>query len=159
MMNETDRIPLTQYAYDRLKAELDHLEGEAREGIIGEIASARAYGDISENAEYHAAKDQQGLQEARVRQIRQMLENAEIIEADDEGVVKPGTLVTIRYEGDEEGETYFFGFREERRGDFDVLTPESPLGKALSGRAAGDAVVAKVPAGVMKVEITEVRFP
>src|SRR5918999_5916017 len=101
-MVKEKKTPLTQDAFDRLKSELQHLEGEARERIITDIATARAHGDLSENAEYHAAKDQQGLQEARIRQIRQMLESAEIIEADDDSVVKPGKLVTIRHEGDDE---------------------------------------------------------
>jgi transcription elongation factor GreA len=157
-MAKEKKTPLTQDAYDRLKLELQHLEGEARERVITDIATARLHGDLSENAEYHAAKDQQGLQEARARQIRQMLESAEIIRADDDGVVKPGTLVTIRFDGSEQ-ETYFLGLREERRGDHDVLTPDSPLGKVLVGRSAGDIVTTKVPAGELKVEIIDVRVP
>jgi transcription elongation factor GreA len=157
-MVKDKKTPLTQDAYDRLKSELQHLEGEARERVITDIATARAHGDLSENAEYHAAKDQQGLQEARARQIRQMLESAEIIKADDDGVVKPGTLVTIRFDAGEQ-ETYFLGLREERRGDHDVLTPDSPLGKVLMGRSAGDVVSTKVPAGELKVEIVDVRVP
>ncbi|HEV3471741.1 MAG TPA: transcription elongation factor GreA, partial [Actinomycetota bacterium] len=92
-MSDVKKFPLTQQAYDRLKEELAHLEGDARKSVIDAIATARAHGDLSENAEYHAAKDQQGFQEARVRQIREMLENAEIIEAADDGVVKPGVLI------------------------------------------------------------------
>lgn len=150
---------MTQQAYDRLKEELAYLEGEGRQKVIAEIASARAHGDLSENAEYHAAKDQQGLQEARVRQIRHMLENAEIIAEDDEPTVKPGKLVTLRYEGDDDTETYLIGLRAEQHEGFTVLTPESPLGKALLGRAVGDSVTAEVPAGRMRVEIVEVRTP
>jgi transcription elongation factor GreA len=151
-------VPLTKQAFERLQAELEHLEGEARTKIIDEIGRARAHGDISENAEYHAAKDQQGLQEARIRTIRAMLENAQIIEAEDDGVARPGVLVTIRHEG-EEPETYLLGLREERGGDHPVLTPESPLGQAIVGRAAGETVTANVPAGDVRVEIVEVRSP
>lgn len=158
-MDQPKKIPLTQNAYDRLNAELAWLEGEAREKIIGDIASARAHGDLSENAEYHAAKDQQGLQEARVRQLRQMIENAEIIEALDDGIVKPGTIVTIRYQGDDEPESYFYGLREEKEGGYDVVTPDSPLGRVLLGRSAGETVTATVPAGELKVDIEEVRVP
>ena len=150
---------MTQNAYDRLRAELAFLEGEAREKVIGDIATARAHGDLSENAEYHAAKDQQGLQEARVRQLRQMIESAEIIEALDDGIVKPGTIVTIRYQGDDEPESYFYGLREEKQGGYDVVTPDSPLGRALLGRTAGETVTATVPAGELKVEVEEVRVP
>src|SRR5918998_1353961 len=100
-MDEEKKTLLTQQAVDRLKEELDYLEGEGRTKIIEEIAVARAHGDLSENAEYHAAKDQQGLQEARVRQLRQMLESAEIIQAANDGVVAPGKLVTIKHEGED----------------------------------------------------------
>lgn len=156
---EKTKVPLTQRAYDKLRAELEYLEGEGRTNVIDEIARARSHGDLSENAEYHAAKDQQGLQEARVRQIRQMLENAEIIQRDDEDTVSPGKIVTIRYEGDDETETYILGLREEKGGDHDVLTPDSPIGRALLGRTSGEFVRANVPAGKIRVEIVEVRNP
>ena len=157
-MTEGKTFPLTQQAYDRLKEELAHLEGDARKKVIDEIATARAHGDLSENAEYHAAKDQQGMQEARVRQIREMLENAEIIEAADDGVVKPGVLVTIRM-GEDDAETYLLGSREEKGAGHDVLTPESPLGQALLGHSAGETVSAQIPAGELKVEIVAVETP
>jgi transcription elongation factor GreA len=158
-MEAKKKVPLTQTAYDRLQEELLHLEGEARSQIIEDIATARAHGDLSENAEYHAAKDQQGLQEARVRQIKEMLENAEIIHAKDDGVIKPGKLVTLRYEEDEEPETYLLGLREERGGTHDILTPESPIGQALVGHIAGESLVAKVPSGDLKIEIVAVETP
>jgi transcription elongation factor GreA len=158
-MAERKPVPLTQAAYDRLKEEMEFLEGDARTKIVEEIARARSHGDLSENAEYHAAKDQQGLQEARIRQIRHMLENAEIIQGDADDTVKPGKLVTIRYKDEEEPETYFLGLREERGGEHDVLTPDSPVGRALVGRSAGDKVSASVPAGELVVEIVEVRTP
>jgi transcription elongation factor GreA len=158
-MEQPKKTPLTQNAYDRLNAELAWLEGEAREKVIADIATARSHGDLSENAEYHAAKDQQGLQEARVRQLRQMIENAEIIEARDDGIVKPGTIVTIRYQGDDEPESYFYGLREEKQEGYDVVTPDSPLGRVLLGRSAGESVTATVPAGELKVDIEEVRVP
>ena len=157
-MAEQKKVPLTKQALARLQEELDHLEGEGRRKIIEENATARAHGDLSENAEYHAAREQQGLQEARVRQLRQMIENAEIIETADDGVVRPGMIVTLRYEG-EEPETYLFGLREEKGGEFPVLTPDSPLGQALTGHGAGETVTTKVPAGELKIEIIEVRAP
>jgi transcription elongation factor GreA len=157
-MEAKKKVPLTQTAFDRLREELTHLEGDARSQIIQDIATARAHGDLSENAEYHAAKDQQGMQEARVRQIKEMLENAEIIHAKDDGVIKPGKLVTLRYE-DEEPETYLLGLREERGGGHDILTPESPIGQALVGHLAGETIVAKVPAGDLKIEIVAVETP
>src|ERR687891_1216301 len=96
------KIPLTPNAHRRLTEELEHLEGEGRSKVIDAISTARSHGDLSENAEYHAAREQQGMQEARVRQLKQMIENAEIVEASDDDVIGPGKLVTLRYEGDDE---------------------------------------------------------
>src|SRR5687768_9446829 len=156
-MMEEKKVPLTQDAYDRLQEKLVFLEGEDRKRIINDIAVARAHGDLSENAEYHAAKDEQGHKEAEIRKIRSMLENAEIIQGDNSSVVKPGKLVTIKHEGDDDAETYLLGLREEDGGGFDVLSPDSPMGKVLVGHSAGDTVVAQVPAGELKIEIVEVR--
>ena len=158
-MPDKKTTPLTEQAYERLKAELEFLEGEGRSSIIEAIATARAHGDLSENAEYHAARDQQGMQEARVRQLKQMLESAEIVHGDDSGVAKPGMIVTIKYQGDDETETYFLGLREEKGGEYDVLTPDSPIGRALLGRSAGDEVTAQVPNGALQVELVEVKSP
>src|SRR5918998_4577837 len=99
MTQERSKVPVTQRALERLSKELEYLEGEGRQKVIDEIARARAHGDLSENAEYHAARDQQGMQEARIREIRQKLDNAEVIRGDDDEVVKPGKVVTIRYGG------------------------------------------------------------
>jgi transcription elongation factor GreA len=159
MTQERSKVPVTQRALERLSKELEYLEGEGRDKVIEEIARARAHGDLSENAEYHAARDQQGMQEARIREIRQILENAEIIRGDDDEVVKPGKLVTLRYRGDDATETYFIGTREEKGGGHDVLTPESPIGRVLIGRSTGDTVKANVPAGELEVEIVDIGAP
>jgi transcription elongation factor GreA len=151
-------VPLSREAFDRLQEELADLEGPARTKVIEEIATARAHGDLSENAEYHAAKDQQGMQEARIRQIRDMLENAEIIHATDDHVVSPGKLVKISIAGDDP-ETFLFGTREEKGGDYDVLTVESPIGQAIQGKVAGETVVAQQRDRDLKVEIIEVTAP
>jgi len=159
-MTEEKKFQLTQDAVDRLKEKLAQLEGEGRRTIIEQIATARAHGDLSENAEYHAAKDQQGLQESEIRKIKHMLENVEIVEAEDDGVAGPGKVVTIRHPG-EEPETYFLGMREEKTGttEFQILTPESPIGQAVIGHAAGEKVTAQAPAGEMPIEIVEVSTP
>ena len=157
----TDRKPLqlTQSAYDTLTQELAHLEGEARTKIIEAIATARAHGDLSENAEYHAAREQQGMQEARVRQIRDMLENAQVVTGTNDDTIGPGKLVTIRHEGDDEPETYLLGLREEKKSaGHDVLTPESPLGRALLGKKVGEKVTAEVPSGELRVEVIAVEL-
>jgi transcription elongation factor GreA len=157
-MPEAKKVPLTKDAIERLQAERSYLEGEGRQKVIEAIATARAHGDLSENAEYHAAREQQGMQEARLRQVVQMLENVEIIEAEDDGVIAPGKLVTIKHRGDDEPETYLIGLREER-GEHELLTPDSPLGQALVGHAAGETVRANVPAGELVVDILDVRAP
>ena len=159
MTQEQRKVPLTQQAVERLRKELEYLEGEGRERVIEEIARARAHGDLSENAEYHAARDQQAMQEARVREIRQKLDNAEIIRGDDDEVVKPGKLVTLRYPGDDSTETYLIGTREEKGAGHDVLTPDSPIGRVLIGRSPGDTVVASVPAGELQIEIVQIEVP
>src|SRR5687767_7225576 len=100
-MNEKKSVQLTQTALDTIKEELAFLEGEARTKIIEEIATARAHGDLSENAEYHAAREQQGMQEARVRQLRDMVENAVIVESADDDVIGPGKLVTLLHDGED----------------------------------------------------------
>jgi transcription elongation factor GreA len=156
-MAETKKVPLTQAAFERLEAELTRREGDERQRIVESIATARAHGDLSENAEYHAAREEQGMNEDRVRQLRAMIENAEIIQTTDDDVIEPGKLVSLRYKGDDEVETYLLGLVEEKGGDHDVLTPESPLGRALVGRSAGERVTAQVPAGELEVEIVEVR--
>lgn len=158
MPDNEKKVPLTQQAFERLQEELANLEGPARTKVIEEIATARAHGDLSENAEYHAAKDQQGMQEARVRQIREMLEHAEIIHATDDDVVAPGKLVKISIAGDDP-EVYLFGTREEKGGDHDVLTVDSPIGKAIQGKAAGETVVARPGERELKIEIVEVTAP
>ena len=157
-MADEKKVPLTQQAFDRLREELAHLEGDARTKVIEEIATARAHGDLSENAEYHAAKDQQGMQEARLRQIREMLENAEIIHATDDDLVAPGKLVKISIEGDD-AEEFLFGTREEKGGSYPILTVDSPIGRAIQGKGAGETVTVQLPNGESKVEIVAVSAP
>jgi transcription elongation factor GreA len=88
-----------------------------------------------------------------------MLENAEIIHAQDDGVVNPGMLVTIQHEGDDEPETYLLGLREEKGGDYDILTPESPIGERLIGRKAGETVAVQIRERELKVKILSVKTP
>lgn len=153
-----EKVRLTQSAFDTLKAQLEEREGPTRERIVEAIATARAHGDLSENAEYHAAREEQAHNEAKIKEIRYKLENAEVVQTFDDGVVQLGMLVVIKYEGDDETETYYVGSREEK-GEHDVLTPDSPIGKALLGQSAGDIVTANVPSGDMKIEIVEVKAP
>lgn len=148
---------LSQKAYDRLKAEHHELTTVGRVDIARKIEAARELGDLKENGDYHAAKDHQGQMEARIRQLAGMLENAEIVEGVDGDVVEPGTVLELRYEGDDEAERYFYGSVEERGIDHDIISPGSPLGKALVGRKAGDKVDFASPTGAtLTVEIVSI---
>src|SRR3954453_18258361 len=130
-----DTHQLSQETYDRLRAELDDLSTRGRIEVAEKIERARELGDLSENGDYHAAKDEQGHMEGRIRQLEHLLENSEIIEGGGDGSVSAGSIVTIVYEGDSrhDAERYLFGHVEEKVGDLDVVSPSSPLGAALLG--------------------------
>lgn len=151
---------LTREAYDRLQAELADLESRGRVEIARKIEEARELGDLSENGDYQAAKEEQGRMEARIREIRAMLTDAEIIESDDaDGTVRVGSVVEIRFEGDTVTERYLVGTIEERRGDLEVVSPESPLGSRLLDRRPGDTVTYEPPGGgrAVTVEVVSVE--
>ena len=144
---------LSRTAFERLQAEHEDLTTRGRIEIAQAIERARELGDLSENGDYHAAKDQQGHLEARIRTLEAILENAQLVEDAVEGVVSAGSIVTIRYEGDDDAaETYLIGHIEEK-GELDVISPTSPLGAALMGKSAGDEVEYDAPGGVLKVVI------
>ncbi len=148
---------LSQAAYDRLRAELEDLTTRGRIEIASAIQRAREMGDLSENADYHAARDDQGRMEARIRQIQALLDSAVIVEGDrDSDHVSTGSIVALRYEGDDDIERYLVGSIEERRDDLPVISPASPLGQSLLGRSQGDTVEYEAPSGTLKVEIVEV---
>lgn len=145
---------LSRAAYDRLAAELEDLTSRGRVDIARIIERARELGDLSENADYHAAKEDQGRMEARIRQIQAVLVKAEILEGGpaEAGRVVTGTVVALRYDGDSEVERYLVGSIEERQ-DLPVISPASPLGRVLMGRQPGDTVEYQAPSGTLKVEI------
>jgi transcription elongation factor GreA len=130
---------LSRAAFDRLKTELDDLTTRGRVDIARKIEEARALGDLSENGDYHAAKDTQGHMESRIRQLESLLKDAVVSdEVENPDVVAAGSIVTLRYVGEDEDEDYLVGSVEERREGLAVISTESPLGKALVGRRAGD---------------------
>ncbi|HEX9260517.1 MAG TPA: transcription elongation factor GreA [Acidimicrobiales bacterium] len=152
---------LSRPAYERLKAEHDDLTTRGRIEIAQAIERAREMGDLSENGDYHAAKDHQGHMEGRIRQLEQILDNAVIVEDVPDGEAHPGTIVTILYDGDDDdmAETYLLGHIEERHSDLDVISPGSPLGQALIGHREGTTVEYQAPNGVLKVKILAVGAP
>ena len=150
---------LTKEAADRLAAELAHLETTGRSEIVKKIEAARAEGDLKENGGYHAAREEQGKMEARIRQLKHMLENAEIGTAPTaaNGLVSPGMKVTIEIMGDEM--EFLLGSREISTSDIDVYSEKSPLGSAVLGAKIGDSKSYQAPNGktitvkILKAEV------
>jgi transcription elongation factor GreA len=139
---------LTQDAYDRLKAELEELIAN-RPVIAAEINARREEGDLRENGGYHAAKEEQGKQEARIRQLEQLLRHAKVGEAPaaPEGFVAPGMVVQVRIGGDDDTVTFLLGSREDTGTDLEVYSPQSPLGRAVNGEKVGASVEYETPSG------------
>jgi transcription elongation factor GreA len=140
---------LTQEAYDKLKEELEYLSGPARTEIAAKIAAAREEGDLRENGGYHAAKEEQGKQELRVRQLTQLLENAKVGEPPaTEGVVAPGMVVTIAFDGDEDDTlTFLLASREYASETIETYSPQSPLGTGVNGKKVGEDAQYELPNG------------
>jgi len=140
---------LTQAAYDQLKAELDNLSGPARVEIAKKIEAAREEGDLRENGGYHAAKEEQGKQELRIRQLTQLLEKAKVGEApSDSGVVAPGMVVTVAFDGDpDDTMTFLLGSREVAGDDLEIYSPQSPLGTSINGKEVGENATYELPNG------------
>ncbi len=155
-----DQPHLSPEAYDRLKAELEERSTTRRQELSLAIERAREHGDIKENADYDAAKNEQGINAARIRQLEQMLKNAVVIDANTAGdVVEPGTLVDLRYDGDDDATTFLVGSIEERNEKFDVLSTNSPIGMAILGKGPGEKVTYQGPKREMSVTIVAVRLP
>ncbi|MEM1332221.1 MAG: transcription elongation factor GreA [Actinomycetota bacterium] len=141
---------LSQAAYDKLQAEFDDLTTRGRIEVANKIERAREEGDLKENAGYHAAKDEQGHMEGRIRQLEHLLENAEI--------VADSKIYTILYDGDSEdmAERYLIGNMEEEAEGADVISPTSPLGAALEGATVGDTITYEAPNGALTVSVLDV---
>ena len=145
---------LTEEAYDRLSDELTEAKGPRRADIVSKIEAAREEGDLKENGGYHAAKDEQGKLEARIRQLTQLLRDAKVGDAPtSSGVAGPGMAVEVRYHGDDDTERFLIGSREDKA-KIPVYSANSPLGLALTGAKVGDHVGYTLPnGGAMTVEL------
>ena len=156
----SDRIPMTRAGYDKLKAEVDQFETVEMPMIAQRVAAARSEGDLSENAEYHGARESQGLLQAKINVLRDKLARAVLVERAKEAGDEVVFGATIRVKdlkfGDEE-EYVLVGAGEE---DFDAgrINVASPLAQGFLGRRVGEKVEIDVPAGTLKYEILEVRF-
>jgi transcription elongation factor GreA len=149
---------LTQDAYDRLRGELEHLSGPGRTELAKKIEAAREEGDLKENGGYHAAKEEQGKQEARIRQLTDLLQNAKVGEAPaDDGIVRPGMIVTVRFsDGDEQ--KFLLGSREVDMKGLDVYSEKSPLGAAILGKKPGQKASYELPSGAkITVDVISAR--
>ncbi len=154
-MSETH---LSQEAHDRLKAELEDLTTRGRVDIAQTIEIARELGDLKENADYHAARDDQGRMEARIRQLQFLVDKAVIVDGSQgSDIVAAGVVVALRYEGDDDADRFLVGSIEERRADVAVVSPASPLGLALLGHRKGDVVSYQAPGGNLQVEIVDIE--
>ncbi|MGC2173869.1 MAG: transcription elongation factor GreA [Acidimicrobiales bacterium] len=158
MADEIHRI--TKETLEKLQAEYLYLTTVGRTEIARTIESARLLGDLSENGDYHAAKDEQGKMEARIRQIDQVIRNHEIVARDEHaGKVQHASIAKVVYEGDADDDTqeFFIGSIEEKPDGVLVASPTSPLGEALLGRSVGDVVEYDAPSGTLKVKIVGLR--
>jgi transcription elongation factor GreA len=148
-MSERGSESMTQAQHDALAAELAELEGPKRAAIVEAIATARGFGDLSENFAYHDAKNEQGLLERRITIIRSRLESARIVEQSAEGVVGVGSVVEIEDEGGERLEVEI--------SSVGGVSTDSPLGGALIGAKVGDTVEVKAPKGSWNARVVSVR--
>ncbi len=155
---DSKAVWLSKDAYDRLLQELDKLIA-ARPAIAAEINARREEGDLKENGGYHAAREEQGKHEARIRQLQEIIRTAHVGEAPTGNVVIPGMVVTIQFDGDpSDTETFLLGSREiSATTNLTVYSPESALGKAILGKPIGKTVTYAAPAG-MEITVTVTAF-
>lgn len=146
---------LSRAAHDRLVEELENLRTHGRIELADKIERAREHGDLKENAEYHAAKEEKAKMEGRIAQLFSILENCEIVDATGSDKVMAGSIVLIKYEGDDddEAEKYLIGSIEERREDLNVISPSSPLGEAVMGAKVDELVSYEAPGGTLNVVV------
>ncbi len=154
-----DRLPMTRQGYDKLEAELKRLRTEERPRNVREIEEARAHGDISENAEFHAAKERQSHIEGRVRMLDDKLARAQIIDPSGQSLdqVRFGLTVVLVDTDTDEKVTYTIVGEEEADVSEGKNSVVSPVARALPGKAVGDEVQVRVPRGTREFEILEIR--
>lgn len=155
-MTEADPIWLTPAAHQKLVDELEHLTTAGRVEIAERIAEARSHGDLRENADYDAAKNEQGLMEARIRKIEHILRTAEVRESEIGDTVDVGAVVTIRHEDGSEMDV-FVAPAENKVPGFMLASPSSPLGGALMGAAVDEAVSYDAPGGTFSVTVVAIK--
>ena len=158
MKNEKKEIFLTKEGLAELQAELDDLKQNVRPEVIGQIKEARAQGDLSENAEYHAARDRQGQVEARIKELEYLIDNATIIEDNAKSnTVQVGSTVEIKYIADNETETYYIVGSTEADPFENKISNESPIAQGIMGKKKGTIVTIESPNGNYDIEIVSLK--
>lgn len=150
------KIYLTEEGLNELKKELDYLKLEKRPEVINALKDARALGDLSENAEYDAARSEQATTESRIKEIEKMLENVEIISSVNTDAVALGTKVRLEYVGDDEVDEYSIVGSKEADPFLNKISNESPIAKAILGHKVGDIVNVISPNGEYQVKVVEI---
>ena len=153
----SDTTWLTPAAHAKLVEELQHLTTDGRRAIEKRISEARDHGDLRENAEYDTAKNDQGMMEARIRQLKHIIENSEVREAEDSGRVEVGTIATVVDEDGDEMD-YFIASAENKIPGMILASPTSPVGSALLGAAPGDTISYEAPGGTFSMTVKGVRL-
>ncbi len=155
----SDRVPMTPRGYQMLQEELKRLKAEERPKIVKEIEEARAHGDLSENAEYHAAKERQGQIEGRIALLDDKLARAQVIDRAEQESDRVIFGTTVSLEDAETGErmTYTIVGEDEADANEGLISVTSPVGRALLGKEPGDSVQVRVPKGTREFEVLEVR--
>ncbi|WP_112311185.1 transcription elongation factor GreA [Pseudogemmobacter bohemicus] len=154
-----EKIPVTRRGFDVLDAELRQLKTEARPAIIRDIAEARAHGDLSENAEYHAAREKQGFVEGRIKELEGIISLADVIDPSTlSGAIKFGATVTVVDEDSDEEKTWQIVGEVEANIELGLLNIRSPIARALIGKEEGDSVDVTTPGGQKSYEILSVRY-
>lgn len=154
-----EKIPVTRRGFDALDVELKQLKTEARPAIIRDIAEARAHGDLSENAEYHAAREKQGFIEGRIKELEAIISLADVIDpAAFSGAIKFGATVTVVDEDSDEEKTWQIVGEVEANIELGLLNIRSPIARALIGKEEGDSVDVTTPGGQKSYEILSVRY-
>ena len=157
MTSEKKEVYLTSAGLDEIKSELDTLKKVKRPEIIKAIKEARALGDLSENADYHAAREEQAIIEGRIQELEYMVDNAVIITEGASDRVKIGVNVTIKYEDDDDTEEYKIVGSMEADPFDNKISNESPIAKAIMGKKKGDVVTVESPNGKYNIEIIEIK--
>jgi len=154
-----DKIPMTQGGHTALETELKHLKSEERPAIIRAISEAREHGDLSENAEYHSAKEKQSFIEGRIKEIEGIISLAEVIDPKTlSGTIKFGATVTLVDEDTDEEKTYQFVGEHEANIEAGLLNIKSPIARALIGKEEGDSVEVRTPGGDRSYEVLKINF-